>query len=128
MIARLAVLVLFLSLSAAQAAEPVRVIFDTDMDSDCDDVGALANAARPGRPRRGGDPGDGGLLAEPWSPACVDAINTFYGRPDLPIGRPKKGGRHEAVEVRQGDRRAVPAGPGPGRDTVPDAMTVYRKV
>lgn len=77
---------LLISVACAGAA-PVRIIFDTDMDSDCDDVGALAmlhvlaNA------------GEAEILAtivsspNPWSPACVDAVNTFYGRPDVPLGR-----------------------------------------
>ena len=40
---RLAFAALFvLALASSRAADPVKVIFDTDMDSDCDDVGALA--------------------------------------------------------------------------------------
>jgi hypothetical protein len=75
--------------ASATAAEPVRLIFDTDMDSDCDDVGALAML------HAMADAGEVVLLGvavsshHAWSAPCTDAINTWYGRPDLPIGAPK---------------------------------------
>lgn len=68
---------------------PVRLIFDTDMDSDCDDVGALAMI------HAMADAGEVTLLGiavsslHTWSAPCTDAINTWYGRPDIPIGAPK---------------------------------------
>src|SRR5262245_3773628 len=70
----------------ATAKEPVRVIFDTDMDSDCDDAAALAML------HALADRGEAEILATPvssrhaWSAPCVDAINTYFRRPDLPIG------------------------------------------
>ncbi len=78
-----------LSSTPRAAAEPQAVIFDTDMDSDCDDVGALALL------HALADQGEARILATPvsarhrWSGACVDAINTYFGRPDLPIGVPQ---------------------------------------
>src|SRR3954467_13772084 len=77
---------------ASRPADPVKIIFDTDMDSDCDDVGALAVL------HALADNGEADILATvvstptAWPPPCVDAINTYYARPDLPIGCPKKGG------------------------------------
>jgi len=74
---------------AAHSGECVKVIFDTDMDSDCDDVGALAML------HIMADRGECELLAtivsaqNDWSARCVDAINTWYGRPNIPIGVPK---------------------------------------
>src|SRR5688500_11719331 len=85
----------------ARAADPVKVIFDTDMDSDCDDVGALSLL------HALADRGEADILAtpvssrHPWSGPCTDAINTFRGRPDLPIGVPKARGASE-----QGSRYA----------------------
>lgn len=70
------------------ATPPVRIVFDTDMDSDCDDVAALAIL------HVLADRGEAEILAtvvsskNPWSAPCVDAINTWYGRGDLPIGGP----------------------------------------
>ena len=74
-----------LPLSAA-AAEPLKVIFDTDIDGDNDDVAAAAIL------HAFADAGQVEILAmgvvslHPYSPACLDAINTYYGRGDIPIG------------------------------------------
>lgn len=88
--------VLFLLLAApAGADEPLPIIFDTDMDSDCDDAGALALL------HALADRGEGEILStvvssqHPWSGPCVDAINTYFGRPDLPIGVPQGPGRDQ---------------------------------
>src|SRR3954468_23235880 len=77
---------------ATRAAGPVKVIFATDMDSDCDDVGALAVL------HALADVGEAENLAtvvsskNPWSAPCVDAINACSGRQDLPIGAAKGAG------------------------------------
>ena len=82
---RLIWLTLLLSL-AASAAEPVRLIFDTDMGNDIDDALALAmiHALESRQECK--------LLAvtltkdHPKAAPFVDAINTFYGRGAIPIG------------------------------------------
>lgn len=66
--------------------ESVLVIFDTDMHTDCDDAGAL------GVLHALADRGECEILAvmcstkDPYSAPAADAINTYYGRPDVPIG------------------------------------------
>jgi inosine-uridine nucleoside N-ribohydrolase len=67
-------------------AAPIDLIFDTDMGNDVDDVLALGMIhALESR-------GECRLLAvtitkdEPLAAAFTDAVNTFYGRPDVPIG------------------------------------------
>src|SRR6266508_5631871 len=76
----------FLPASTAAAAEPLKVIFDTDIDGDNDDVAAAAIL------HAFADAGQVEILAMgvvslcPYSPACLDAINTYYGRGDIPIG------------------------------------------
>ena len=76
----------------AESPAPVPVIFDTDICEDCDDVAALAMLhalESRGRCR---------LLAvtvtadHPQAAPFVDCINTFYGRPDIPIGVVGPGG------------------------------------
>lgn len=68
------------------------IIIDTDIGPDCDDVGALALAHILGR--KTGVP----LLAvthctsNRYGCGCIDAINTVYGLPDIPIGTLKKEG------------------------------------
>jgi purine nucleosidase len=83
----------------AWAAEvPVRLIFDTDICGDCDDVLALAmihSLESRGACR---------LLAVTVSvdhdlaAPFVEAVNTFYGRGQVPIGRVGKGGVVEKSE------------------------------
>lgn len=70
----------------ARAAEPVRLILDTDIGNDVDD--ALALAMIHALETRG----DVRLLAvtitkdNRYAAPFVDLVNTFYGRPDIPIG------------------------------------------
>lgn len=65
----------------------VPIIFDTDYGFDVDDVGALAVL------HALADNGEADLLAvittvtDPYAPRAMDAVNTFYGRPNLPLGQ-----------------------------------------
>ena len=66
--------------------QPKKVIFETDMCLDVDDVGALSiiHAMQ--------NKGEAELLAvcfneaHPGAAAAIDAINTWYGRGDIPVG------------------------------------------
>src|SRR5579885_1120954 len=78
--------------SLAADREPVRLIFDTDICGDCDDVLALGMIhALQSR-------GHCRLLAVTISAdhelaaPFVDAVNTFYGRGEIPIGVVGSGG------------------------------------
>src|SRR3954453_329718 len=77
---------------SARGAEPVGLIFDTDICGDCDDVLAL------GMIHSLQSRGACKLLAVTVSvdndlaAPFVDAVNTFYGRGDVPIGVVGKGG------------------------------------
>ena len=107
--------------------EPVRVIFDTDMDTDCDDLGALAVL------HALADLGEAEILAavvsskNAWSPACVAAVNAFYGRPDLPVGQPKGAGADKPSRYARQIAERFPQQLGTG-ERVPDAAEVYRRV
>ncbi|EAQ81693.1 nucleoside hydrolase-like protein [Blastopirellula marina DSM 3645] len=78
---------LFMSTAIAQSPpQPIPLIFDTDIGNDCDDVLALGMIhALQSR-------GECELLAvtitkdNPLAAAFTDCVNTFYGRPDIPIG------------------------------------------
>ncbi len=77
--------------AVAPAAGPVRLIFDTDMGNDVDDALALAMIhAFESR-------GEARLLAVTVSKDSrsaapfVDLVNTFYGRPSIPVGAVKHG-------------------------------------
>lgn len=79
--------------SILNRAQPVQLVLDTDMLTDCDDLAAL------GMLHTLESMGEARLLAvtvssrEPRSAPVVDAVNTYYGRPDIPVGAPKKWAR-----------------------------------
>jgi inosine-uridine nucleoside N-ribohydrolase len=86
---------LFAIACAGLSAAPVKLVFDTDMGNDVDDVMALCmihNLQKRGAVE---------LLAvtvtkdHPQAAAFVDAVNTFYGRPDVPIGVVRRGATPE---------------------------------
>lgn len=72
---------------AAEAVGPVNVIIDTDIQADTDDVGALTML------HSLADNGEANILgvtvntSSTWGPQAVDAINTYHGRPNIPIGQ-----------------------------------------
>lgn len=86
---------LLLGYSPLVATEPVRLIFDTDIGNDVDDVLAL------GMIHNLESRGHCTLLAvtvtkdNPKAAAFTDAVNTFYGRPDVPIGAVRNGATPE---------------------------------
>jgi inosine-uridine nucleoside N-ribohydrolase len=91
-LARLLALLLLLPLTlAAQSAAPLRVIFDTDMGNDVDD--ALALAILHAFENRG----EAKLLAVTITKdnsrvaPFINLVNTFYGRPGIPIGVVRNG-------------------------------------
>ena len=77
--------------AAGAAADPVPLVFDTDMGNDIDDALALGliHALQ--------SHGECKLLAvtvtkdNPFAAPCCDVINTFYGRGDVPIGAVRGG-------------------------------------
>jgi inosine-uridine nucleoside N-ribohydrolase len=85
----IALLIFFCSCQDIQKPEmePDKIILDTDMGSDCDDAGALALLHRYA---------DLGLVEiigciyssgkVPFGAGIIEAINIYYGRPDIPIG------------------------------------------
>lgn len=81
----------FLLFPAMSAAEPVPLIFDTDMGNDIDD--ALALAVIHSLERRGEARLLGVTLTKDnrWAAPFVDLVNTFYGRGDVPIGVVRNG-------------------------------------
>jgi purine nucleosidase len=117
------------------AGPPVKVIFDTDMASDVDDVGALAIL------HALADLGEAEVLAVGISSRnehvgpCLDAINTWYGRPDIPIGYqrgiqvgyPRDSGDETESRYAEAVGKAFPHRLARSSDA-PDAALLYRKV
>jgi len=112
---------------ATRSAEAVRVIFDSDMDGDCDDVAALALL------HALADRGEAQILAtiasgrSAGTPACLSAINAYYGRGDLPIGRSAPGGVDRPSSYTKAVAQRCPH---PLRDPgeAEDAVALYRRV
>ena len=108
-------------------AEPVRIFFDTDMDTDCDDAGALAVL------HALADRGECHILAtvvsvrHPGSAPTVAAINAYYGRKDLPIGGIKEGGVSEPSKFADKIPQEFPQ-PLKATADAPEATQVYRDV
>ena len=107
--------------------KPVKIILDTDIGGDCDDAGALALL------HKLCDLGEAELLAvthcmnSPYDAGCIDAINTYYGRP-VPVGI------NQAADLRKGEvyaealSREFPNRFPPDRGiSVPDTLQVLRQ-
>ena len=114
------------------APAPVKLIFDTDMGNDVDDVlalGMLHNLQSRGACE---------ILAitvtknDPLAVPFTDMVNTFYGRPDLPIGCVRGPNLGDAsrflklAQVREGDRLRYPHDLAKS-DDAPDAVPLLRK-
>lgn len=119
---------LFTAGTTVSFAAPPNIIFDTEMSSDCDSAGALAVL------NHLADLGEAKILAcvvdavEPDHAvaASISAINTYYGRPDVPLGT------YHGANVRPGRslytakiRDEFPHSAKPD-DQEPAALDVYR--
>jgi hypothetical protein len=106
---------------------PVNIIFDTDMGGDCDDVGALFilhGAVERGEARLLATMGC--VSADAIAPA-LDGINTWFGRPEIPVGTLKDpnllAGPHYTTEL----AKRYPHRFSSGKD-YPDAVVLYRQI
>jgi hypothetical protein len=108
------------------AEQPKKVIYETDMCLDVDDVGGLAIL------HALADKGEVEILAvtfnevHPSGAAAIDAINTWYGRGGIPVGICKGNLAAPDTSKYLGPVAAFPhdlAG-----ETAPTALEVYRKV
>jgi inosine-uridine nucleoside N-ribohydrolase len=125
-------LILFYSCSnrtIQESMEPVRIIFDTDLGPDYDDVGALAFL------HAMADSGKAEILAtissnknELVAPS-IDVINTYFGRGNLPVGAPKSEGVSQGSSQHWTDS-IVAKYPHKVMSTseAEDAVTLYRKL
>jgi len=105
----------------------VRLIFDTDIQGDVDDVGTVALLhALSSR-------GEVELLAmgvsckNPWSPLCLDALNTFFGRPEIPLGVVRGEAFHKTSKYARQIAEEFPHRLQSAGDA-PDAVLLYRNI
>jgi len=81
------IILVFPSCQPTKNYQPIKIIFDTDMGSDCDDVGALAllhHYANVGKAELLGCIYSSGQV--PYGAGVIDAINRYYDRPNIPVG------------------------------------------
>lgn len=110
-------------------SNPVKIIFDSDLGPDYDDVGALAFL------HAMADSGKAVILAtlssnknELVAPS-IQVINTYFGRPDIPLGAPISEGvnlgssQHWADSIVAKYPHAIKS-----TDDAPDAVEIYRKI
>jgi inosine-uridine nucleoside N-ribohydrolase len=117
------------NLNRSRSGEPLKIIFDTDLGPDYDDVGALAFL------HAMADSGKTEILATVSSnkhelvAPSIEVINTYFGRPGLAIGAPKTEGvnlgssQHWADSIVAKYPHAIQS-----TNEVADAVDVYRKV
>src|SRR5699024_5689443 len=106
-----------------------RIILDTDIGPDFDDVGAFAVLYALA------DKGEAKILATvasnryPKIAEVIDALNTYFNRPDIPIGVPK-GPSVELKDIRGWVNAIVAKYPHSitSNSDVPGSVNIYRKV
>lgn len=124
---RRTVSVALLATAALAAATPVRLIFDTDYMTDCDDPGAL------GMLHALADNGECAILGtfssglNDWAAPAIDAVNTYYGRGDIPVANVKGAGVNMSSSYAQYLAQNFPQDTVSGTAT-PDALAAYREL
>lgn len=108
-------------------AAPVHVILDTDISPDVDDVGAVAILHALADNGEATIVAMGACTSSPWGAPCLDALNTYYGRPDIPIGTLKQHGFLEESSYNEVIAKEFPNDLRDGRNA-PSAVDVYRRV
>lgn len=119
-----------MSSDSRKKEERGRIIFDTDIGPDYDDAGALAML------HALADRGEVHILATTASnrhelvAPVIDVINTYYGRPDLPIGAPKEPNSVDMTSGFKWPEEIISQYPHDVKSTadVPDAVAVYRQI
>lgn len=116
--------------SCKQDEKPVKIILDTDFGNDCDDTGALAILHQMAYQ------GEAEILATMYpmndslGAGAIDAVNTYYGKPNIPVGTYK--GNYEYKEKHNDfyNSRLINDVPNDLRSgkNAPDAIALYRKI
>ena len=112
---------------AESETKPPLLILDTDISSDVDDVGAVAllhGLANQGKVRILAMMGSSG---DPWSVPCLDAINTWFGRPNIPIGMVKGNNVRHVSKYSQKIAQQFPHDSQTGAEAQ-DAVDLYRHI
>lgn len=115
---------------APDSQEPVKIIFDTDIGPDYDDAGALAML------HAFADNGEADILATMASnqhdlvAPVISLINTYFGRPNIPIGVPKDTSSVNITSSNDWPEIILTQYPYsiPSNTEAPDAIPLYREI
>lgn len=114
-----------------EPSRPVGIILDTDIGPDCDDAGAVAVLHALASLGEVEILGMMHCTSSKWGAGCLDALNTYYGRPDIPIGTLKTSGFLDDDSVHAKYNKGVAEHyPNRFREGAepPDAVALYRQL
>lgn len=115
---------------ASQKNKALKIILDSDIGQDCDDAAAMALL------HKFADNGEVEILAtmfpmqDPMGAPAMDVINTYYGRPNIPIGTYKGNFQYIGKLWDHYNTKLAKAFPHDlqhGKDA-PDAIALYREI
>jgi inosine-uridine nucleoside N-ribohydrolase len=124
-------LLILLSCTKARIEQTTaKIILDTDFGNDCDDTGALAILHQMAYN------GEAEILAtmypmnDSMGAAAIDAVNTYYGKPAIPVGTYKGDYRYKGTHNDFYNSRLANNFPNDLHDgtRAPDAVALYRKI
>jgi inosine-uridine nucleoside N-ribohydrolase len=114
----------------SQRTNREKIILDTDFGNDCDDAGALAILHQMSLK------GEADILAvmypmnDEWGAAAIDAVNTYYRKPNIPIGTYKGNYVYKGKHNDFYNSKLATAFPNDLRSgaNASDAVLLYRKI
>jgi inosine-uridine nucleoside N-ribohydrolase len=111
----------------AAPKEPIPIILDTDISGDVDDVGAVTILHTLANRGEAKILAMGVCIKNPWSALCLDALNTYFRRPDIPLGVVKGPASPSPSNYAQGIAQEFPHALKSAEDA-PNAALIYRQV
>lgn len=108
-------------------SKTILIIFDTDMESDVDDVGALAMLHALADSSETEILGVMVCAENPWSILCANRINSYFNRKNLPLGQLKRPGVNRESHYAKQVAEEFPGTLESSNEAL-DAVEQYRKI
>ena len=119
-------IMLVLALGCADKQQPIQIIFDTDFGGDADDLGALAMLHHFHNKKEIKLLGVMCWNVEKFAVGGIDAVNTYYGNPGIPIGTRKAPGHVTPWNHSKAISDKLPHDL--EQENAPDATILYRQL
>ena len=120
--------VILLAAAPSLRAASAKIFLDTDVCVDAGDLAALAFLHGLASAGEAEILGITCVTSNPHAPGCVDAINAWYGRPDVPVGVLKDSGFLSKSDYSEHIAKTWPNRYPDAAGSVPDATTLFRQV